>query len=88
VADVIERKVKLALKEKNCTNLLVAGGSAANSEIRKRLQGISDINCYFPSLKYCGDNAAMIGIAGYYQYKKYGALKDYIIRAESRLDFE
>jgi N6-L-threonylcarbamoyladenine synthase len=86
IVDVLEKKVKLALDNTECSNLLVAGGVAANSEVRKRLSNLENINTYFPSIKYCGDNAAMIGIAAYYQYKKFGANSDYIIKADSRLE--
>ncbi len=43
-------------------NLLVGGGVAANSELRKRLAGVVE-RVYFPPPGLYGDNAAMIGIA-------------------------
>ena len=50
--------------------LALAGcGGSANAELRARAlewQGKYDI--YFPNLKYCTDNAAMIAMAGYYRY--------------------
>jgi len=50
----------------------VAGGVAANSRIRADLQAAcaqSGDRLFLPELKYCGDNAAMIGCQGYYEYQ-------------------
>ncbi len=50
----------------------VAGGVAANSRIRADLQAAcarSGDRLFLPELKYCGDNAAMIGCQGYYEYR-------------------
>ena len=52
---------------------IVAGGVAANHSIRKNLKEIcKEMNFIplFPSLKFCGDNAAMIAWAGIKRYKK------------------
>jgi N6-L-threonylcarbamoyladenine synthase len=86
VMDTIFAKVDYALKQNNLDRLVIAGGVAANSELRKRAAKLNNIKVYIPSLKYCGDNAAMIGICGYYQYKKYSWDHNYIIKAQSRLD--
>ncbi len=47
--------------------LVVAGGVAANSELRAALKQIAERRCFdfiAPPLKFCGDNAAMIALAG------------------------
>ena len=47
--------------------MIIAGGVAANKFIRnefKKLEGLLDIKVYYPDLKYCGDNAAMIAFVG------------------------
>ena len=52
--------------------IAVAGGVAANSAIRAGLQaacGESGDALFLPELKYCGDNAAMIGCQGFYEYQ-------------------
>jgi N6-L-threonylcarbamoyladenine synthase len=62
-----------ALKEYNVKNLIIAGGVAANSGIRNKMEELcsaNGINLTVPELKYCTDNAAMIGAAGYYEYMK------------------
>ena len=72
VVEIITKKTMKAVKEYNVKNLIVAGGVSANKGLRKRLQELCDennINLTVPDLKYCTDNAAMIGAAGYYAYK-------------------
>lgn len=52
--------------------LAVAGGVAANSRIRADLKAAcaqSGDQLFLPELRYCGDNAAMIGCQGYYEWK-------------------
>ena len=53
--------------------LVVAGGVAANKQIRiilKKLCQAEKFKIYFPDLKLCTDNAAMIALAGLERYKK------------------
>ena len=71
VVDILSKKTIRALKEYNVKNLIVAGGVAANSGIRNKLQELcikNDVNLTIPELKYCTDNATMIAAAGYYAY--------------------
>jgi N6-L-threonylcarbamoyladenine synthase len=49
--------------------LVVAGGVSANSLLRRELaERCKHKKLYVPELKYCGDNAAMVGSQGYYEY--------------------
>jgi N6-L-threonylcarbamoyladenine synthase len=51
--------------------IAVAGGVAANSRIRadfRKAAAAAGAELYIPPLKLCGDNAAMIGCQGYYEY--------------------
>lgn len=76
VLDVLKEKTIRAAKEFGAKQIIVAGGVAANKGLRKVLQEevdkIDDLKLTFPSFKYCTDNAAMIGVAAYFQnkYKK------------------
>ena len=73
VVSVITKKTMKALKEYNATNLVLAGGVAANSYLRQELAEVckkENINFSYPRISYCTDNAAMIGAAAYYAYKK------------------
>ena len=70
--EILTKKTMHALKEKGVKNLIVAGGVAANSGLREKLEkecGKNHIDLIIPPIKYCTDNAAMIGAAGYYAYK-------------------
>ena len=73
VVSVVTKKTIRALKEYNCNNLVLAGGVAANSYLREELTKAcskENINFSYPRMEYCTDNAAMIGAAAYYAYKK------------------
>ncbi len=48
--------------------IIIAGGVAANSFLRKNLSERSGYNISMPPLKYCTDNAAMMACAGYFRY--------------------
>lgn len=72
VVDILTKKTMKALKEYNVNNLIVAGGVSANKGLREKLTELcrqNNINLTVPEMKYCTDNAAMIGAAGYYAYK-------------------
>ncbi|MDD7651390.1 MAG: tRNA (adenosine(37)-N6)-threonylcarbamoyltransferase complex transferase subunit TsaD, partial [Firmicutes bacterium] len=60
-----------ALKGTGYKKLAVAGGVAANSRIRRDILAAAEqagAAVYMPPLKLCGDNGAMIGAQGYYEY--------------------
>lgn len=64
VADVLIRKSLMAMEQYGVENILLAGGVAANKILRERLLSSFDSSHLFiPELKYCGDNAAMVGAA-------------------------
>lgn len=72
VIDVLTTHAIKAAKEIGYDKLAVAGGVAANSSLRESLQNACNeegISFYYPSPIYCTDNAAMIGVAGYYAYQ-------------------
>ena len=73
VVSVIVKKTMRALKEYKVRNLVMAGGVAANSGLRKSLEDLCEkegIRFLVPRMRCCTDNAAMIGAAAYYAYKK------------------
>ena len=72
VVSILTKKTMKAIEEYNVKNLIIAGGVSANIGIRskfKYLCGEKNISLTIPEIKYCTDNAAMIGAAGYYAYK-------------------
>ena len=67
VTDLLVVKIKKAVEETNRKDVIIAGGVAANKFIRnefKKFEDSLDIKVYYPDLKYCGDNAAMIAFVG------------------------
>lgn len=71
VSDSLVPRVVAALEQTGYKNIAVAGGVAANSTIRADMQCAAQklgANLYLPPLNLCGDNAAMIGAQGYYEF--------------------
>ena len=69
--EAVAKKVEEALKLYQHGEIVVAGGVAANSHLRRRLVELArknGVKLFIPPLKYCGDNAAMIAAQGYYEY--------------------
>ena len=80
IVEILLKKTQQAIeifnnetKNRKTVNIVVAGGVAANKYIRGSLENLEEkINCkfYFPSLKLCTDNGAMIAYAGIERYEK------------------
>lgn len=72
VCDILITATLKAAQRGGYTEIAIAGGVSANSELRARLEKeckAKGYKLYYPPLKYCGDNAAMVGVQGYYEYK-------------------
>ena len=71
IVDILMRKLRLAVKQTGIKHVAVAGGVSANNGLRNAFH---DHACrygwiiYIPKFSYTTDNAAMIGIVGYYKY--------------------
>ena len=73
VTEVLVEKTIKAAKDKKVSKIAMAGGVAANQGLRKKMQKRckeEGLQVQYPSLILCTDNAAMIGSAAYYEYKK------------------
>lgn len=73
VVDVLVSRAITAAKEYGYKKLAIAGGVASNSALRAAMKEACDkngITFYHPSPIFCTDNAAMIGVAAYYEYIK------------------
>jgi N6-L-threonylcarbamoyladenine synthase len=71
VSDSLVPRVMEAARLTGCHKVAAAGGVAANSRIRRDLErACRERGCdlWLPDLSLCGDNAAMIGCQGYYEY--------------------
>ena len=73
VIDVLVEHSIHAVKAYGFDTFAIAGGVASNSSLREAFEkecAAKGITFVHPSPVYCTDNAAMIGVAGYYEYKK------------------
>ncbi len=71
VSDMLVPRAMAAAEELGYDRLVVAGGVAANSRIRadfERAAQKAGKKLYMPPLRLCGDNGAMIGAQGYYEF--------------------
>lgn len=87
--EILLKKTKNALKKYKTKNLIIGGGVSANSRLRKYLKDdFNDYNIAIPKIKDATDNALMIAIAAYYQYKDLdlSKYKKYNIRPFSTKD--
>lgn len=73
VVEALVSRAVLAAKEYQVQRLVLAGGVAANSALRESMKmacAKHGYRVYYPSPVFCTDNAAMIGVAAYYEYQK------------------
>ncbi len=82
-------KLTKAAADYNIKDIAIAGGVSANSLLRSELERIGireKWNTFIPSFEYCTDNAAMIGIGGYYKFLK-GEFAGQDVAPSARLKF-
>ena len=73
IVDFLLKKLEKAALAHRVRQVAIAGGVSANSCLRSGLQRLGEKHhwkVFLPSLPFCTDNAAMVGIAGYYKYLK------------------
>lgn len=71
VVNCLTTNLMKAVEDTNSKTIVIAGGVSANSLLRKTLQQLCDekgLKLYMPPKNLCGDNAAMVGAQGYYEY--------------------
>ena len=88
VVDVLVEKSLMLLEETGYKQFAISGGVAANSRLRERFTGElgkRDIKFYYPDTILCTDNAAMIAMAGYLDYKA-GLRDDTYMKVYPNLD--
>ena len=87
VCDILCTNTLKAAKDLNVSTLAVAGGVSANSLLRKQMHSLCEqkgITLYYPELRYCGDNAAMVGVQAYYEYQN-GHIADESLNATATM---
>ncbi len=73
VVDTLVDKTMRAAEDTGVNKIVVAGGVAANSALRKRMNEEAEkrgVSLYLPGMFYCIDNAAMIALAGYLRHRR------------------
>ena len=76
VVDVLVTKAQRAAVQIGAKGICLAGGVAANSQLRMRVLDVCEeasLHAFLPSRSMCTDNAAMIAAAGYYNWQRNGA---------------
>lgn len=81
IVDILIEKILNARDKTKIKNIVVCGGVSANSYLRKQLlilENNKEINLFIPDINYSTDNAAMIGVNGYFKFvnSKFGKLSD------------
>jgi N6-L-threonylcarbamoyladenine synthase len=86
IVEILMDKLKMAVKQTGINQIAIGGGVSANSGIRKTLKEAEKKygwKTYVPKFEYTTDNAAMIGIVGYYKYLK-GDFANLSVTAQAR----
>ncbi|MDJ0644439.1 MAG: tRNA (adenosine(37)-N6)-threonylcarbamoyltransferase complex transferase subunit TsaD [Flavobacteriaceae bacterium] len=89
IIQILMERLVSAVKATGIKNIAIAGGVSANSGIRKVLQDAENSygwNTYIPKFEYTTDNAAMIGIVGYFKFLN-GDFDPTSISAKARMKF-
>ena len=90
VCDILCNNLIKAATDFGYKTVAVAGGVSANSLLRRQMQDLCAKHCitlYYPELKYCGDNAAMVGIQAFYEYNA-GHLGDQSLNASATMPID
>jgi N6-L-threonylcarbamoyladenine synthase len=95
IIDSLYKNTLKALEEFKVKSLVISGGVSANYYLREKFLNLSSAgyNIFIPPYEYTTDNAAMIGITGYYKYlyskdKKFYEQQSFQVTAKARLDFD
>lgn len=90
VVDCLTENTEKAAIDLGYEKIVLAGGVSANSVLRKEMTALCEKHgweLYAPELKYCGDNAAMVGAQGYYEFLN-GNTADLSLNACASLSIE
>lgn len=82
--DILVDRTLAAAEDTGLRRIVAGGGVAANSYLRARMAAEPGIEVIFPSLKLCGDNAAMVAGFGFHEIAQ-GRVSDFSLNAEARV---
>lgn len=89
IINILMEKLKMAVAETGIKQIAIGGGVSANSGIRQTLKEAENKygwKTFVPKFEYTTDNAAMIGIVGYYNYLE-NNFSDASIVSKARIEF-
>ena len=89
IVKILIKKLIKASQDTGITEIAIAGGVAANSGLRSKLEELkSDYNwnVFIPKMQYCTDNAGMIAVAAYFKYLD-GNFSDQFLIPDAKLKF-
>ena len=90
IIQMLMNKLQKAARDLNIKQIGIAGGVSANSGLRKAIQDAGERHgwkVFIPKFEYCTDNAAMIGITGYYKFLR-GQFADLSVSPDARAVWE
>ncbi len=90
VIEVLVKKTINLAKNTGIKRIAIGGGVSANSHLRREMRDMCDkegIDFFYPSMKYCTDNAAMVGVTAYHELLA-GNIADLDINAIATLKLE
>ena len=90
VVSILCDRTQKAIDITHPSKLVLAGGVSANTVLRREMKKLADkngIELFVPELKFCGDNAAMVGSQGYYEYLD-GKIASLKLNATAALDID
>jgi N6-L-threonylcarbamoyladenine synthase len=79
--ETLAEKAAMAFNDYNPKSFVIAGGVAANQELRKKLSELIPIDITYPPINLCTDNAAMIASLGYFQSQTEDPVNPYELEA-------
>jgi N6-L-threonylcarbamoyladenine synthase len=89
IVSILLNKLRKAVLQTGVINICIGGGVSANSGLRKSFTEMGKTNgwnTFIPKFEYCTDNAAMIAIAGYYQWSS-GSVISLLSGVSARVDW-
>jgi N6-L-threonylcarbamoyladenine synthase len=88
IVKILINKLLAASNATGIKRIALSGGVSANSGLRKAIEGLSTegYETFIPPFAYCTDNAAMIGITGWFAYQK-GIRSEITESSQARLPF-
>ena len=88
ISDALTEKLMLAAAHTKHRTIVLAGGVSANSGLRARVEAACrerGYTIFLPPLALCGDNAAMVGAQGFYEWRA-GHTADASLNARATMD--